>query len=87
MGENEYLGRGIHKPKVIASLKRGKLREMLDIINNDNDLDVQIRNDYLNIYYKGGNIAKVNSENSVEFDMFYFYLEHDESPKKEINEG
>lgn len=82
--KKEYLGRGIHNEKFIKSLKLGKLKEMLTIVNNDVDLDVQIRKDYLNIYYKGGNIAKINSEDSVEFDMFYFYLNMKNTPKKEI---
>jgi len=36
----------------------------------------------LNIYYQGGNIARVKSEKSVEFDEFYFYLEMKTIPKK-----
>lgn len=79
-----YLGRGIHNKKFIESLTNGNLKRMLIVINSDNDLDVQIRNDYLNIYYKGGNIAKINSEKSVKFDEFYFYLEMKKNPKKEI---
>ena len=80
----DYPGRGIHNEKMYESLKKGNLKKMLEVINNDNDLDVQIRKDYLNIYYKGGNIAKVNSENSIEFDKFYFYLETKTISKKVI---
>ena len=76
MNNVKYLGRGIHNEKFLESLKIGNLKRMLQIINNDNRLDVQIRNDYLNIYYRGGSIARVNSGSSVEFDMFYFYLEN-----------
>jgi hypothetical protein len=82
MEEGNYLGRGIHNSKIITSLKSGNLRQMLEIIIKDEDLDVQIRENYLNVYYRGGNIAKVNSENSVEFDMFYFYLNMKQVPKK-----
>lgn len=84
VNNREYLGRGIHNIKFFESLMNGNLRQMLNVINNDIDLDVQIRNDYLNIYYKGGNIAKVNSENSVEFDKYYFYLDMRSSPTKDI---
>lgn len=84
MRNSKYLGRGIHNEKFIESLKNGSLRQMLLVINNDSDLDVQIRNNYLNIYYKGGNIAKVNSENSVEFDKFYFYLDMKNISKRDI---
>lgn len=84
MGNNSYLGRGIHNLKFLESLRTGNLTQMLTVINNDKDLDIQIRNDYLNIYYKGGNICKVNSEKRIEFDMFYFYLEMKNSPTKAI---
>ncbi len=88
MGKEEgYLGRGIHDEKFLTSLEKGKLRSMLDVINNDKLLDVQIRNNYLNIYYRGGNIAKINSENSIEFDKFYFYLDMDKTPKNKIEKG
>lgn len=81
----KYLGRGIHNENFIESLKIGNLKKMLQVINNDNRLDVQIRNDYLNIYYRGGNIARVKSESIVEFDKFYFYLDMKNTPKKDLN--
>lgn len=84
MNDEKYLGRGIHNEIFVKSLQNGHLKQMLSVINGDNNLNVQIRKDYLNIYYKGGNIGKVNSENSVEFDKFYFYTEMKEIPKKEI---
>lgn len=84
MKKEEYLGRGIHNEKFLNALKFGKLKPMMDVINNDNQLDVQIRNNYLNIYYAGGNIAKVNSENSVQFDRKYFYTDMKNLPTKYI---
>ncbi len=82
----EYLGRGIYNLKFAESLMKGNLRQMLILINKDNDLDVQIRKNYLNIYYKGGNIAKVNSEKNIEFDKFYFYLDMKKIPTKDIKQ-
>jgi len=79
---SNYVGRGIHKEKFLNSLKDGNLKKMLEVIRKDKDLDIQIRNNYLNIYYKGGNIAKVKSESSVEFDKFYFYLDMKKKPTK-----
>ncbi len=76
MVDKEYLGRGIHKGKLwdALTLKSGALKPMLDVIYKDrNKLDVQIRNNYLNIYYQGGNIAMVSSANSVLFNKNYFY--------------
>jgi hypothetical protein len=74
MLKNQYKGRGIHDEKMYNSLLNGNLRKMLNMIVESGDLDVQIRNNYLNIYYRGGNIAKVNSERSIEFDEKYFCL-------------
>jgi hypothetical protein len=82
--DHKYQGRGIHNVKLYKSLTEGKLKEMIDVVRNDDDLDIQIRNNYLNIYYKGGNIARVKSENSVEFDKFYFYLDSENKDKKNI---
>ena len=84
MEKEAYLGRGIHNKKFVASLMNGKLKQMLIAISQDPDLDVQIRKDYLNIYYQGGNIARVKSENSIEFDEFYFYLDMKTIPKKDL---
>lgn len=84
MNNTQYPGRGIHNQKFLDSLKTGNLSKMLTVINADKDLDVQVRNDYMNVYYRGGNIARVKSENSVEFDEFYFYLEMRTKPKKDI---
>ncbi len=78
---SKYLGRGIHNKIFYDSLTNGKLQKMVQVVINDLDLDIQIRNNYLNIYYKGGNIAKVTNENSVYFDKFYFYLEMKVKPK------
>jgi len=82
-----YLGRGIHNDKFKKSLTNGNLKQMLLVINKDQDLDVQIRKDYLNIYYKGGSIAKVSSEKSVVFDKFYFYLDMKNIPTKDIRKN
>lgn len=52
---------------------------MLEAINTEanSNLDVQIRNNFLNAYYNGANIAKVSGENNVDFDQFYFSLDKD----------
>mgnify|MGYP003659325917 CR=1 FL=1 len=86
MKREEYLGRGIHSDKFLLALTdRKKLNPMLEAINKDSDLDVQIRNNYLNIYYDGGNIAKVSSANSVVFDKNYFYTDTKNIPAKNIS--
>lgn len=87
MGTTKYLGRGIHDKKFYKSLTEGNLNKMMKLIRIDKDLDVQIRSNYLNIYYQGGNIARVKSEKSIEFDKFYFYLDTKKVPKKDIEKN
>jgi hypothetical protein len=68
-----YQGRGLHSPNLRNALNEGGLlRELLEIVKSDEDLVLEIRNDYFNIYYKGGNIAKIVSANSIQFDHNYF---------------
>lgn len=52
--------------------KEGRLKGLLDEVRKDKNLVVQIRGGYFNVYYKGGNLLKVNSENSFEFDSNYY---------------
>jgi len=80
----KYLGRGIHNKKLLKSLTDGHLSKMLEVVIDDSELDVQIRNNYLNIYYNGGNIAMVKGENAVEFDKYYFYLDMKTIPTRDI---
>ena len=71
--EKTYLGRGLHSPELKEALNEGGLlQELLEIVKSDEDLVLGIRNNYFNIYYKGGNIAKVESANSIQFDHNYF---------------
>ena len=71
--ERSYLGRGLHSEKWATAFgKDGKLKRLIDEVSNDNDLVLQIREDYFNVYYKGGNLLKVSSENSFQFDRNYY---------------
>lgn len=58
--------------KFLKALSEGELKNLLDYIRNDKELDIQIRNNYINIYYKGGNILKINSPKSFYIDEMYF---------------
>ncbi len=55
-------------------LTKGYLKPLLDFVNNDNNLCVEIRRDYINIYYRGGNLLRIKEKKlgySFEFEIRY----------------
>jgi hypothetical protein len=56
----------------IAYLLKGKL---LEYVKRDNTLDIEIREDYINIYYRGGNALKVKEAGVNRYD-FHFDREY-----------
>ena len=58
----------------MASLSKGILSPVLKLVKNDLTLCLEIREDYINIYYRGGNILRIKNEESfysVFFDAKY----------------
>ena len=87
---SSYLGRGLHSDKWDNAFgEDGKLGGLIEMVKNDDELVLQIREDYFNVYYKGGNMLKVSSENSFQFDYNYFKceisLDTQEQRKKRID--
>ncbi len=55
-------------------LKVGKLKNFLTSVKEDDTLSLEIRDNYINIYYRGGNIFRIEqctSEYKVYFDINY----------------
>ena len=83
---SSYLGRGLHSEKWATAFdKEGKLGGLIEMVKNDDELVLQIREDYFNVYYKGGNMLKVSSENSFQFDYNYYKCEIDLDTQEQRN--
>jgi hypothetical protein len=66
-------GRGI-SDKFISELKTGLLCPALEAVLHDDTLCIEIRDDYINIYYRGGNMLRISekpSGYSAAFDIKY----------------
>lgn len=79
----------------MSDLKQGKLNKLLRIVQNDGTLCLEIRNNYINVYYRGGSILKVlkkASGYSIKFDCNYcvkdnsFWDQHNFSNLKTIDD-
>ena len=59
--------------ELLQKLTEGDYKEIIEFAaKRENELDVQIRDNYLNIYYKGGNLLRIDSR-SFFFEEFYFH--------------
>ncbi|MBN1617713.1 hypothetical protein JW887_00015 [Candidatus Dojkabacteria bacterium] len=67
--------RGLKKP-FLYDLKEGILHNLLEAVIVDHTLDLEIRRNYINIYYRGGNILRVReikrNTYDLKFDEKYF---------------
>ena len=62
--------------------KEGELYPLIQKVKSREDLVIQIRDNYFNVYFQGGNIAEVKSAKSVIFDRNYF-RKHKEKEKED----
>ncbi len=69
----------------ITDLLTGCLANLLNYVKQDNSLDLEIRDNYLNIYYLGGSILRVNkNDHSYSFVFDYNYLKSAPFIEKEV---
>ena len=60
-----------------ALTQEGKWASIMDYVRKNRDkYDVQVRANYLNIYYNGGNILRINPR-FLSVDEFYFHMDID----------
>ena len=79
MGEKNYTPRGKFNKNFLSDLPKHIL-EYLEYNNcKENELDLKVRGDYLNIYYKGGSLLKLSGKKSIYFNEYYFL------PQEETN--
>ena len=57
-------------PVFLEALKSGLLQPLLNRVKKDDTLMLAIRKNYINIYYRGGNILKI-TEKQDSFDLFF----------------
>lgn len=82
---SKFYKRGIHKSAFLNEMKNGVLKPLIELVKSNEDLVLQIRDDYFNIYYQGGNVAKVLSSQSVDLDKNYFRT-HSEKSEENWND-
>jgi len=62
--------------EMFQALESGLLSPVLERVLNDGTLDLEIRDDYINLYYRGGNLSKISrdpkGEFRLDFDDNYF---------------
>lgn len=72
MGKN-YKPRGTFDNKFLSDLKI--YNWIVDYArSHQSGLDIKVRGNYLNVYYNGGNLMKLEGKDKISFSEYYFYL-------------
>ena len=62
------------------ALKEGILKSFAELVRDDHTLCLEIRKNYINIYYRGGNLTRISQNNGIFeafFDRNYFSIQID----------
>jgi len=70
IGINDKLKNNMKKPRGLSTefmlaLKDGFLNSILEVVKRDDTLCLKIKNEYINIYYRGGSILKLENKNGI----------------------
>lgn len=57
--------------RFMEDLKIGLLSPLKDLVKKDNSLSLEIRNNYINIYYRGGNLLKLSEIKEHIYSSFF----------------
>ena len=75
--------------KMVKDFLNGILNPLLDLLQHDDTLDLEIRENYMNIYYRGGSLFKLMPENKIfktVFNLNYYNIENEiDDSDTEIN--
>ncbi len=52
-------------------LKMGKLAKLLEYVIKDDTLCLELRGEFINIYYRGGSLFKIDNKYNITFDLRY----------------
>ena len=77
VGVGKDLRRRALREPLLGALKSDYLRPFVDLVRSDTSLCMELRGDYVNIYYRGGNLVKIALQGSTDtavaaFDRNYF---------------
>jgi len=72
-------------PDFVDSLQNGVLNPVLERTKRDSTLDFQIRGNYVNVYYRGGNLLKIEKINLSDKFRFLFDKEYVSKSKNELD--
>jgi hypothetical protein len=58
-------------PEFIDDLKTGLLADVLKAVLEDNTIDMEIRKNFINIYYRGGSLIKISEVGPNTYDLYF----------------